>query len=172
MRVLVAVASRHGSTRQIAEAMADVLRVEGFTVHVTDPDRVQDLAGYRAVIVGSAVYVGRWAASARAMVDRLAPSLAERPVWLFSSGPVGTPPSPLGDADEVSSIMVRLGARGHRTFAGCLDLSVLGVAERAVVALVRAQEGDFRQWDDVEDWARQVANELHTEVARAHRSAG
>lgn len=163
MKVLVAVASRHGSTREIGEAIAEVLTDGGFVVDVADPDDVETLDPYQAVVLGSAVYVGRWAASARAMVDRLAAGLTARPVWLFSSGPVGTPPAPLGDPDEVAAILTRIGARGHRTFAGRLDSGGLGMAERAVVALVRAEQGDYRRWAEVEDWARAIAAELHQE---------
>ncbi|KGM11017.1 flavodoxin [Cellulomonas bogoriensis 69B4 = DSM 16987] len=171
MKVLVAVASRHGSTREIGEAVGEVLRRSGHRAEVADPDDVDGLEPYDAVILGSAIYVGRWAASARAMVDRLAHGLAARPVWLFSSGPVGTPPAPEGQPEELASVMSRTGARGHRTFAGRLDTAGLGVAERAVVALVRAQEGDYRRWPEIEDWARHVAADLHAEEIRTARVA-
>src|SRR5690606_10318919 len=71
MQVLVTVASRHGSTREIGEVVAEVLRNSGFDVDVADPDEVEDLDRYDAVVLGSSVYLGRWAASARALVDRL-----------------------------------------------------------------------------------------------------
>lgn len=161
MRVLVAVASRHGSTREIGEEIAAVLTGAGHTAQVLDPDEVETLEPYDAVVLGSAVYVGRWAASARAMVDRLAAGLAARPVWLFSSGPVGTPPVPVGEPDEVPSLMTRLGAQGHRTFAGRLDKNSLALAERAVVALLQAEHGDFRCWPDIRDWSRAIGQELH-----------
>ena len=171
MKVLVAVASRHGSTWEIAEALADVLREAGFGVDVADPDDVETLDLYGAVLLGSSVYVGRWAASARAMVDRLAHALASRPVWLFSSGPVGNPPFPTGDPEEVPSLLRRLDARGHRTFAGKLDRGGLALAERAVVSLIQAEHGDFRAWQDVHDWAGTVAAELHAEEIKRLRLA-
>ncbi|HWS58841.1 MAG TPA: flavodoxin domain-containing protein [Actinotalea sp.] len=169
MRVLVAVASRHGSTREIGEAIAEVLRGSGFVVDLSDPDDVESLADYDAVVLGSSVYVGRWAASARALVDRFAGALAGRPVWLFSSGPVGDPPAPAGDPEEVPSLMTRLHARGHRTFPGRLDKGGLALAERAVVALVQAEQGDFRVWPDIQDWAASIAAELHQEEIRRLR---
>ena len=171
MKVLVAVASRHGSTWEIAEAVADVLRDAGFSVDVADPDDVETLDPYGAVLLGSSVYVGRWAASARAMVDRLAHALTSRPVWLFSSGPVGNPPFPAGDPEEIPSLVNRLDARGHRTFAGKLDRGGLALAERAVVSLIQAEHGDFRAWQDVQDWAGTVAAELHAEEIRRLRLA-
>lgn len=166
MKVLLPVASRHGATREIGDAIADVLRESGFEVDVVDPDDVEDIEPYGAVVLGSSVYVGRWAASARAFVDRFAVRLASRPVWLFSSGPVGDPPAPAGDPEEVAPLMRRMGARGHRTFAGRLDRGGLALAERAVVALVQAEQGDFRAWADVQDWAGRIAQELHSEEIR------
>lgn len=166
MRVLVAVASRHGATREIGEAIAEVLQGDGFDVEVVDPDDVDDVDPYGAVVLGSSVYVGRWAAGARAFVDRFSGRLAERPVWLFSSGPVGDPPAPMGDPEEIGSIIRRMGARGHKTFAGRLDRGDLALAERAVVALVQAEQGDFRAWSDVQDWAARIAEDLHAEEIR------
>src|SRR5665647_3535108 len=84
MRILVAVASRHGSTREIGDAVAEVLRDSGFGVDVADPDDIESVDPYQAVLLGSSVYVGRWAASARALVDRCSCGLTRRPVWLFS----------------------------------------------------------------------------------------
>jgi menaquinone-dependent protoporphyrinogen oxidase len=166
MRVLVAVASRHGSTREIGEAIAEVLVTSGFDVEMADPDDVENVEHFEAVVLGSSVYVGRWAAAARAFVDRFAGRLAQRPVWLFSSGPVGDPPAPLGDPEEVAAIMRRMGARGHKTFAGRLDRGGLALAERAVVALVQAEQGDFRAWPEVEDWAARIAEDLHNDEIR------
>ncbi|WP_372595157.1 flavodoxin domain-containing protein [Actinotalea sp.] len=169
MKVLIAVASRHGATREIADAIAEVLEGSGFDVHVADPDDVETVDEYGAVLLGSAVYVGRWAASARAFSDRFVAQLNRRPVWLFSSGPVGTPPAPAGDAEEVPSLIARLHAKGHRSFPGRLDRSGLALAERAVVALVQAENGDFRRWREVQDWALQVSQELHAQEIRQVR---
>lgn len=161
MRILVAVASRHGSTREIGDAAAEVLRDSGFGVDVADPDDVESIDPYQAVLLGSSVYVGRWAASARALVDRCASGLTRRPVWLFSSGPVGTPLAPESDPEEIAGILARIRARGHRTFPGRLDTGCLGLAERAAVALLQAEQGDFRAWSDVSDWANSIAAQLH-----------
>lgn len=169
MHVLVAVASRHGSTREIADAVAEALRDAGHRVDVRDPDDVMDL-DHDAVVLGSSVYVGRWSASARAFVDRLAASYHDRPVWLFSSGPVGRSPVPADDPEEVPSLVVRLGARGHRTFAGRLDTGGLALAERAVVALLQSPSGDYRDWRAVRTWAEGIAHDLHVEEIRRVRT--
>lgn len=166
MKILIAVASRHGSTREIGDAVAQGLRDAGFQVDVADPDDVETVEPYSAVILGSSVYVGRWAASARALADRCASGLTQRPVWLFSSGPVGTPLAPESDPEEVPGILARVRARGHRTFPGRLDNGALGLAERAAVALLQAEQGDFRVWPDVDDWASSIAAALHADEIR------
>lgn len=167
MKVLVAVASRHGSTREIGEAIAGMLRETGHDVVVAAPDDVTSLRHYDAVVLGSCVYVGRWNADARSMVERLGPSLAARPLWLFSSGPVGDPLVPEGEPEDVAEFLTRLGARGHRTFAGRIDRTRLSLAERAVAALLQAPDGDFRSWAEIRDWGRAIGLALAEERVRA-----
>jgi menaquinone-dependent protoporphyrinogen oxidase len=160
-RVLVAVASRHGATREIAETVARTLRDEGLDVHLADAEAVQGVSGFDGVVVGSAVYVGRWLEPARVLVDAHGDELASRPTWLFSSGPIGDPPKPEAeDAVQIDEIAERVSARDHRLFSGKLDRSVLGFGERAVVLAFRAPEGDFRDWDEIEAWAREIAADL------------
>jgi menaquinone-dependent protoporphyrinogen oxidase len=160
MRVLVTVASRHGGTREIGSAVADVLRGAGHDVAEVDPDDVDSLDGYDAVVLGSAVYVGRLAAALRELVDRLPAQLAARPVWLFWSGPVGEPPLPASEPDDVAVVARRVRARDVACFAGRLERAELGLAERALVAMIDAQPGDFRDFAEVEAWAASVAGGL------------
>ncbi len=159
MRILVTVASRHGSTREIGSAVADRLRAAGHEVDQTDPEDVGAVTGYDAVVLGSAVYVGRLAASLRDLVERQHGQLRARPVWLFWSGPVGVPPIPATAPDDVSTVAARTGAREVRCFAGRLRREELGLAERALVAMIDAEQGDFRDFTEVEEWADQIAHE-------------
>lgn len=160
MRVLVTVASRHGGTREIGSAVAGVLRAAGHDVAEVDPDDVDSLDGYDAVVLGSAVYVGRLAAALRELVDRLPAQLAARPVWLFWSGPVGEPPLPASEPDDVAVVARRVRARDVACFAGRLERAELGLAERALVAMIDAEPGDFRDFAEVEAWAASVAGGL------------
>lgn len=160
MRVLVTVASRHGGTAEIGAVVARVLRDAGHEVTESEPDEVQQVAGFDAVVLGSSVYVGRLAAALRELVDREAGQLAARPVWLFWSGPVGTPASTPPAPDDVGAVARRVGAREVRCFGGRLQRAELGLAERALVAMIDAEQGDFRDFDDVEDWAAGIAREL------------
>ena len=161
MTVLVAAASRHGSTREIAEEIGGTLERRGLDVVVAAVEEVDGVSGYEAVVLGSAVYIGNWLEPARRFVDAHAAELAERPTWLFSSGPIGLPPKPEGEkAVQIEPILARSEAREHRIFAGKLDRSRLGLGERVVVRAVRADDGDFRDFEAVSDWAEEIAAEL------------
>jgi menaquinone-dependent protoporphyrinogen oxidase len=161
MRVLVAASSRHGATGEIAAEVGRVLTEHGLDVRVASLDDIADVDGFDAFVLGSAVYVGRWLGPARAFVGEHAGELAARPTWLFSSGPIGDPPKPDGDAAvNVDGLVAASGAREHRLFTGRLDRSRLGLGERAVVRVVGAAEGDYRDWDDVREWAGTIAGAL------------
>ncbi len=160
MRVLVTVASRHGSTWEIGEAIGRTLRDHGLEADVLRPEEVATLDGYRAVVAGSAVYLGRWLDSARQLVKKHADTLATLPVWLFSSGPVGAPLRPAEEPAEAAALMSATGAQSHRLFPGKLDRHTLGLAEKTVTIALRAPDGDFRDWPAVHDWAADIASTL------------
>ena len=135
MRILVTAASKYGSTAEIAAAIATRLRERGLDADVRRPAAVLDLARYDAVVLGSAVYAGRWLEPARAFAHRLSSELSDRPVWVFSSGPIGSPePRPPGEPFDVAELMDASGAEEHRVFAGRLEERaplVLGTGDRA-----------------------------------------
>ena len=147
MRVLVAVASKHGATEEIAATIGRALDVRGLDVDVRTVDDVAGLAPYEAVVLGSAVYMGKWLEPARAFAEEHADELAVRSTWLFSSGPLGSPPRPEPDrAVQLDAIVAKTGAREHRIFVGKLDKRRLNLGMRAVVHAVHAPYGDFRDW--------------------------
>lgn len=165
MNVLVTAASRQGSTADIAEAIGDTLRSHDFDVNVVPPDEVVDVAAYDAFVVGSAIYVGHWLEDATAFVDRFAPALSTRPVWLFTSGPVGDPSRRLvrqmtADPVELPRLLALTGAREHRIFAGRLEREGLRGAHRLSLAVFRGFEGDWRDWAAIESWAGEIAARL------------
>lgn len=110
MKVLITAASKHGSTTEIAWAIRGHLVAEGLQTVVIHPDEITELEGYDAVIVGSAVYAGRWLKPAKELVERLRTQLGDIPVWLFSSGPVGDPPVPAEEAVDVAEVVAATGA--------------------------------------------------------------
>lgn len=158
MNVLVCAATKHGATLEIAEAIAAGLERRGVVAQARDAASVTSLDGFDALVIGSAVYAGHWLAPARDLVAQHFPDGDGRPVWLFSSGPVGSPdPQPKGDPVDVAALIEATRPRGHRIFAGRIDRDRLGFAERAIVRALRAPEGDFRDWDAIDAFANEIA---------------
>jgi menaquinone-dependent protoporphyrinogen oxidase len=168
MRILVGAASRHGSTEEIASEIGKALRaaLPGAEVDVIPLDRLATLEPYDVVVLGSAVYMGRWLDLARQLVSRHAETLSARQVYLFSSGPVGEPPKPDEEPADVAELVRLSGARDHRVFPGHIDRRELGFAERAVVRAVHGAEGDFRDWPAVREWAAGIAADLRAHASR------
>jgi menaquinone-dependent protoporphyrinogen oxidase len=166
------VASRHGSTAEIAQRIATTLEAGGLETTVTAPDRVTSIAGYDAVILGSAIYMGHWLEPATAFARRWSTELGRMPVWAFSSGPLGDPPMPPEPSPEVIELIQDLGPREHQIFSGDLDPAELGFTEKVVTRVVRAPKGDYRDWPTVEAWARRIAATLIDELGWRTVTAG
>lgn len=164
MKALIITASKHGSTAEIGGVIGEVLLEHGVETDVLGPEAVSSLHRYDVAILGSAVYAGHWMKSMRELAERFAEELAARPVWLFSSGPIGDPPKPDEDPVDVAAVMETTGARGHAVFAGKIERSRLGFGERAIVSALKVPEGDFRAWVDIRRWATGIAQELKTKV--------
>jgi menaquinone-dependent protoporphyrinogen oxidase len=160
VKVLVAAASKYGATMEIADAIAATLKEAGVDATAAKIDDVRDIAGYDAFVLGSGAYVGHWISEADDFVKRHAEELSKKPVWLFSSGPVGEPPLPGGDAVDTVHLREATSAREHRLFGGKLDRKRLNFAEKAMTLALRVPEGDFRNWDDIRAWAREIAAAL------------
>lgn len=170
--VLIAYASKHGSTAEIAQAIGDALTTMGFSADVRPAREVRSLAMYSAVIVGSAVQVGRWQGDALDFIKRFERELAVRPTWLFSSGPTGGSP----DADtlvaraaaspdavpppkDVARRAATIAARGHATFPGKVGAGVGGIFEKWV------PKGDWRDFNAIRAWASGIGAELSRTAA-------
>lgn len=178
MRVLVTYASRHGATKGIAERIAEQLRIAGLNVDALPATSSIKLAGYDAFVIGSAAYMGHWMKEARDLVRRNGAVLAQKPVWLFSSGPVGSEAVDAKGRDqkvaavptEIAEIRSTINARDHRVFFGAYerDRKPIGFAERLAApflsALPAAREalpvGDFRDWPEIDGWAAEIARDL------------
>jgi menaquinone-dependent protoporphyrinogen oxidase len=165
--VLVTYASKHGSTAEIAQAIAETLRQSGLSVECAEAREVKDLAPYDAVLLGSAVYIKRWRGDAKHFLRSHAAELSQRPFWVFSSGPVGEPE---GDVDaswleppRIIAKVEQLGARGHVVFGGRMPLNPRGPA-RAMVENCPPEYRDRRDWDEIRAWAEGVASELRVKA--------
>ena len=172
MSTLVAYASMHGATRGIAERIAATLGVAGEEAEARPVGAVDDLTGYGAFVVGSAVYSMHWQKEASEFVRRNHAVLASRPVWLFSSGPLGTEATDAVGRDltvaaepkEIAEFRRTIGPQDHRVFFGALDPGRLGFAERLVRKMPAARavlpEGDFRDWAEIDAWAGGIAHHV------------
>src|SRR5262249_13648974 len=128
VNILIALATRHGSPREIPEARPGELPAAGHPAELREAGDFDDGVGYDAVVVGSAIYMGDWLPEARAYVERNRALLATVPVWLFSSGPLGRDdPQPKDDPRHLAGMVGETGARGHRIFVGKLDVNRLGL---------------------------------------------
>lgn len=188
-KVLVVYASRHGATRGIAERIGDVLRTEGLEADVAPADHVAGVGTADAVVVGSAIYMGSWLKEAIEFIKRNEVTLAEVPLWLFSSGPIpgssrnkGPIGDPLADAfgpeegpgsggrKKIAEITAATHPKDHRVFLGAFDPSdpPKVTSERLVRMLPAVKNalpaGDFRDWDAIEAWAREIAATLAAPV--------
>jgi menaquinone-dependent protoporphyrinogen oxidase len=169
-RVLVSYGSRNGATAELAGWIADELREQHCVVRIHAAPTVADITSYEAVILGGPVYFGRWHRACRDFVRRHRAVLVDRPVWLFSSGPL----EPVSDANEppptayVRAVIRGLPARGHRTFGGSLDAESGGLA-RCWLATGQLP-GDYRDETRVRTWAADIASELDATVGVSPRS--
>ncbi len=163
MRVLVAYATKGGSTAGIAQAIGEELGRMGFEPEIRPVDAVLDLRGYDAVILGSAVYVGKWRKEALRFGSGLAVELRQKPVWLFESGPTDT------SADEgkavpakaAAKLAVQIGARQHVVFGGKFGPEQVGEFTRRMIAKSdKSPYGDFRNFDRIRAWAREIGAEI------------
>ena len=179
MHVLVAYSSRHGATQGIAERIAETLRAAGIDANAQPVASVKSAEGYDAFVIGSAAYLFHWLNEAVALVRHNRGALASKPVWLFSSGPLGTEPLDAQGRDqkvaavpkEIPELADSVHAREHHVFFGAYqpDSKPVGLAERFVRLMPASKKtlpvGDFRDWTEIEAWAMTIARTLQAEQA-------
>jgi menaquinone-dependent protoporphyrinogen oxidase len=178
MKVLVVYATRHGATAGIAERIADVLTRRGLDVTLAPAGAAIEPALYGAYVVGGAAYMTHWLGDVSSFARHNRRYLASRPVWLYSSGPIGMELTDSEGRDiriaseprEWSELRESLHPRGTRVFFGAYDPSAepVGLAERLARHLPDAARsqipaGDFRDWPDIEAWANDIADALMPE---------
>lgn len=168
MHVLVAYATKNGSTAGIAQAIGEELKQMGLEVDVRPVHEVRDVQPYGAVILGSAIYLGRWRKEALRFGSRHAGEFRGRPVWLFDSGPLNASPDegknePVKAAEE---LLRQIGARGRVTFGGRLMQEDASRFMRSLIESGKAGSyGDFRNFDRIRAWAHAIGAELQGAIA-------
>ena len=184
MGVLVAYATSRGSTRGIAERLADRLQQHGTPATAASVTDAVDVAGYEAVLLGSAVHGGKWLPEATRFAYAHADELRQCPLWLFSVSTVGDaesmfPPRVANrmramrrEPDEIAALRVALRVREHRNFAGAVSPSDWPRAGRAFFRATGGRYGDCRNWPAIDAWADGIAAELDEERAAPRHTAG
>jgi menaquinone-dependent protoporphyrinogen oxidase len=174
MNVLITYATRHGATGGIAERIAETLREAGVPAEARPVEDVTRLAGYDAVVLGGAAYMFHWLKPARTFAKQHRAELQQRPVWLFSSGPLGEDQVDEEGRDvreaarpkEFQELTEILRPRGEEVFFGAYDPEAkpVGLGERVTRMMPAAKDalpaGDYRDWERIDAWARQIAQEL------------
>jgi menaquinone-dependent protoporphyrinogen oxidase len=163
MTILVAYGSKRGGTEGLAHMVGDALRWEGFTVEVAPARTVRSVGDYDVVIVGGALYAGRWHKDARKFVRRHVHDLRRRPVYLFSSGPLddSATEKEIPPVKGVKKLMGDIGARGHVTFCGRLAPDARGIPASA---MAKENSGDWRDARHVQTWVHDIVPFIRTPV--------
>ncbi len=160
MHVLVAYGSKMGGTKGIAKKVADTLAGEHFAVTLRSAGDMLHPEEFDAVILGSAIYATRWRREAVRLLGRLSRAGFDRPIWLFHSGPIADDGSqdPQEFPAKVEKLAVHLNVKDRVTFGGRLPKDATGFIARSMVK--QGRSGDWRDFDQIEVWAKDIAREL------------
>ncbi len=153
--ILVAYASKVGSTGDVALAIGKTLSLNGAFVDVYPIDQVTNIDNYQAVVVGSAIRTGRWIPSATNFVENHKSYLRQVPTAFFTccmtlhEETEENRQTALDYMTPVSNIVepVAIGA-----FAGKMDYTKLSFLDQTIIKLVGVPEGDFRNWEQIKNW--------------------
>lgn len=162
-RILVAYASRKGSTAGIAQAIGKELTIEGYTVDVSEMKSVTSLAGYNAVVIGAPVYTGKVTGDVAAFVSTNKDELSRMPVAGFVSGIAPVFPKTgdvKGFTDQLVTALSPVRPVAVTMFAGTLDAGKMNLVERSLTTLMKVPTGDFRDWDAIAAWAKTLAGKM------------
>lgn len=160
MRILVVWASRHGSTKEIAEVIHEELVAAGIDADIIEAAKAEDISAYDGLVLGSSVYMTQWEESMRRFIRTHKAELFDKETWTFSVGLSTVNTGEVGDSSRVGVSQVGMEQRMNKQFTGCLDPTKLNLRERSIARLGGAVEGDFRDWDAIRDWARKVAADV------------
>jgi menaquinone-dependent protoporphyrinogen oxidase len=163
-RILVAYASRKGSTAEIAQAIGKELVSAGHTVDVIEMKTVTTVEGYTAVIIGAPVYMGKVDTDISKFVAKNRDHLASIPVAAFAVGiaPVAPQIEPVEKVlDDLTKAVSPIQPVAATVFAGKLDPEKMSFIERNMTSLMKIRTGDFRDWNAIAVWAKGFPEKLN-----------
>ncbi len=168
--VLVTYASKYGATGEIAQKIGQLLGQAGWQATVLPVDEATDPGKYSTVVLGSAVYIGKWQKEAGAFLQTHVKILADLPVWLFSSGPTGEgDPVDLLEGWRLPSnlqpVVDRIQPRGVAVFHGHINLQKINFIEKQAVKSLKKPFGDFRDWEAIASWTMMISKSLDGSVS-------
>src|SRR5215469_6472989 len=166
--ILVAYATRYGSTQEVAEAIAATLRERGIAVDIAPMHEARELEGYRAVVLGAPLYMFRWHKDALHFLARHRAALTARPVAVFALGPFHA------DEKEFQAVGEQLEKELAKfpwltptaitIFGGKFDPQTLTFSHNLVPALKNMPASDVRDWTAIHAWASNLATELQPAI--------
>jgi len=172
MKVLVAYATAHGSTKEVAQAIGDVLTANGLNVTVQDVRLVSGVNDFDAFVFGSAIHAGTWLPELKGFLRAYEPQLVNKPVYFWMSCIRVMEQYGMEHVLEfytVPEFMSKLNVRAITAFAGKLDLQNVDWHERWTLSArydgsswPSNFDGDFRDWDKIRAWANQIVQDIKT----------
>ena len=158
-KILVAYATRYGSTLEVAEKISEKLQELGHVCDCMDFQDVEDITKYDGLIAGSAIHMGKWLPEAKEFMEGKRAFLSTIPVVLFSLGITLTNPTDhvtrkaLFATDEICQYVT---PKEIKLFAGRLIRDELIDADRDLVILAKPPFGDFRDYRELEKWTTEI----------------
>jgi menaquinone-dependent protoporphyrinogen oxidase len=173
MTTLVAYASRHGATAEIAARIARQLADAGAAVELRDVDDVESLDEYETVVFGAPVYDQCWPPEANRFAAAYREELSKRSLWLFSVGSFGDTKPVIGrlthkEPREIAEIRADLRPREYRVFQGVIHKNQWPFWSRIFFRAFGGRFGDHRDWPAIDAWAEQIARALSEFRASSH----
>lgn len=171
-RILVAYATRAGSTIEVAAAIGEALSQRGFSVDVKPVKEKPSVDGYQAVVVGSAIRMGSWLPEAVNFIKDNQAQLSRIPTAIFTVHMLNRGEDETSrQARQAYTAAVRqvLSPVDEAFFSGKMDYSRLSFLDRTIAKAVEKQTdsraGDFRDWEKIRSWAQELYLDLESVIA-------
>ena len=164
-KILIAYASKHSATKEIAERIGFILSSGNLNVTIASVENVRNISQFTVIILGSAVYFGQWRMSAVKFLKDHKSILLTKKVWLFSSGPLGRGPihklnSYWDFQASLNDLLLSVKPAGIETFHGVINKSKINYLEKEMLQQMRIPLKDYRRWDQIQTWAQTIKGQL------------
>jgi len=160
--ILVAYASRSGSTQEVAEAVGTTLEEEGFRVDVRQLPVSGGLGGYQAIVLGAPLYMFRWHKDALRFLRHHREALERLPVAVFALGPFNDVKKEWQEVraqlDKELAAFPWFAPVAVEVFGGKFDPTKLRFPYTLIPALKKLPASDIRDWDAIRGWAEELAD--------------